>query len=61
MKSPVTSGPRSTSKHVRLQLDRHKVWQLIQAGHLCATDFSCLDCRSRDVLKRIFLQCSLIE
>lgn len=59
MKPIVPAETRSTSPRIRLQVDRQKLCQLIEAGHLCATDFVCLDCPSRDALKRIFLQCSL--
>ncbi len=61
MKPAHFSTPRSTDGQVRLRVDRRKICQLIRAGHLCAADFSCLDCQSRDLLKRIFLQCSLEE
>ncbi len=59
MKPTISTETRTTGLRVRLQLDRQKLCQLIQAGHLCATDFVCLDCHARDAVKRIFLQCSL--
>jgi hypothetical protein len=58
MKTRIATKTQSSAVRVRLQLDPAKLCQLIAAGHLCATDFVCLDCGSRDVLKRIFLQCS---
>ena len=61
MTPPSSTPPRAISKDVRLRLRVQKIAQLIRGGHLCATDFSCLDCRSRDTLKRIFLQVSLKE
>lgn len=58
MKTCTAHKAQPSAVRVRLQLDTSKLCQLIAAGHLCATDFVCLDCGSRDVLKRIFLQCS---
>lgn len=52
---------RAAGHEVKLRLKAQKIGQLIRSGQLCATDFACLDCRSRDTLKRLFLQCSLSD
>ena len=46
---------QQTTGHVRLEISTDKLRELVSAGVLCATDFRCLDCQSKQCVWRICL------
>jgi len=40
------------TEHVRLEIDAIRLRELLSAGVLCAADFRCLDCESRQCVWR---------
>jgi hypothetical protein len=51
--------PLNEIDSVRLRISVDKLSELIEAGCLCATDFSCLDHRSKTTVQGLFLRCCL--
>lgn len=50
------SGEEYTcSDRVRLEISRDKLLELLREEHLCASDFRCADCRSKDCVWRLIL------
>lgn len=43
-------------KTVSLKIDERVVHRLMASGHLCAADFKCLDCESKECIWRIALK-----
>jgi hypothetical protein len=48
--------PANDTGSVRLRISVDKLSQLIEAGSLCATDFSCLDHQSKTTIQKLFLR-----
>lgn len=48
--------PLNEKDSVRLRISVDKLSELIEAGRLCATDFSCLDHRSKITVQGLFLR-----
>lgn len=48
--------PLNEQDSVRLRISVDKLSELIAAGRLCATDFSCLDHRSKVTVQGLFLR-----
>ncbi|KAA3625455.1 MAG: hypothetical protein DWQ08_09355 [Proteobacteria bacterium] len=40
---------------IRLEIDREKLYALLRDRQLCAADFRCLDCDTRDCVWRLAL------
>ena len=44
------------NKILRIEVTEEKILCLLKAGHVCAMDFRCLDCKSKQCLLRLCLE-----
>ena len=44
---------------VRVEMKEETLLRLLSQGMVCAADFQCLDCRSKECLRRLCLKCCL--
>lgn len=51
-----TDAIGSMTKVVRLEIKVDKICQLIKERQVCAADFHCMDCTSRNCIRKLFLQ-----
>lgn len=42
---------------LRIEMAEETVYRLLEEGRVCVADFRCLDCRSKDCLWRLCIEC----
>jgi hypothetical protein len=56
---PLKNTTNSKRKIVRVEISEEVLVRLLTQGQVCAADLRCLDCRSKQFLWRICLDCCL--
>lgn len=51
-----STGTMSMPNVIRLEINTEKICQLVQEHLVCATDFRCMDCLSKECMRQLFLK-----